>query len=99
MFLFLNSIYNQKGNVGNFQTIRTAARTFILRKVLIKAMTMSLSYLVGKTVSNRVLVATKKKCRIASLQRNGKSLEELFDLQIGRDVLPRRAMGGESLSE
>ena len=53
--------------------------------------------LIGKTVSNWVSVATKKKRGIAPLQRDGKSLEELLYLQIRREVLPRGAMGSEGL--
>ena len=60
-------------------------------------MVVSFSRFIGKTVSNRVFVATEKECRIASLQRNGESLEELLDLQIGREALSRRAVSGDRL--
>ena len=57
----------------------------------------SFSVLIGKTVSNRVSVAAKKERGVAPLQCDRKSLEKLLCLQIGRNALPRRAVGGDRL--
>ena len=67
-----------------------------MKESAFKTMT-SFSVLIGKTVSNRVSVAAKKERGVAPLQCDRKSLEKLLRLQIGRNALPRRAVGGDCL--